>query len=342
MAAAHSSTIESEKTVSEDFGGDDNIFNQLMPDNNILYVICPFNIGDFLVNGGLCYALQIIKRKKTCVLIVCDKFKKSGMNFIGVSQIVYIPQELMNSIRAFIIRTGRYVTERYIYGHFHVKDGKFDWNSEVDFFCRYRENVFGLPLETEILPPILDEISDEHKQELHALYRMDKSVIILAPYANSGPQLFSDDVWIRITKRLKKKGYLVYTNVAGTKEVPIKGSIPLCLSFSELFYVADKVKCFIGRRSGIMDFLSFSEAEILCILYPECWHDDLRRNFPKKKSHAFYYAGHYMDELREYAEQNDIDDVSLVRMKFPHVNDREVFYDDDLMVNALIESVKRL
>ena len=62
----------------------------------LLYVICPFNIGDFLVNGGLCYALQVKKRKTSCALIVCDKFKDSQIDFIGVSQIIYISSEKWN------------------------------------------------------------------------------------------------------------------------------------------------------------------------------------------------------------------------------------------------------
>ena len=131
----------------------------------------------------------------------------------------------------------------------------------------------------------------------------------------------------------------MYTNVAGVNEVPIQGTNPIRLTFSELYYVADKVKCFIGRRSGIMDFLSFSEAEILCVLYPDHWHDDLRRNFPNKRSYSFYYAGHYKESLLEYAKQNHIGDINQLRVAFPHVEDSEVFYEENRLVDAIMTAV---
>ena len=97
----------------------------------LLYVICPFNIGDFLVNGGLCYALQVKKRKTSCALIVCDKFKDSQIDFIGVSQIIYIPSEKMEIIKDYIRENSLYETDNYIYGHFHVKNGGYDWNTKL-------------------------------------------------------------------------------------------------------------------------------------------------------------------------------------------------------------------
>ncbi len=318
------------------------IINKLMDNPKLLYVICPFNIGDFLVNGGLCYALQIKKRKTSCALIVCDKFKNTNIDFVGVAKILYISQENMDIIRQYILFSSVYETERYIYGHFHVRNNQFDWNSELSFFDRYRENVFGLPLETEILPPLVKAISIEHKEKLHALHQISKRTIILTPYANSGPQLCSDGVWVEIAGRLRQQGYIVYTNVAGSKELPVQGTNPIRLTFSELYYVADKVKCFIGRRSGIMDFLSFSNADILCILHLDYWHDDLRRNFPNKKSYSFYYAGHYKEAILEFAREKHIDDMDRIQISFPHVDASEVYYEDRRLIDAVANTVGNL
>lgn len=338
----HCIEYSSQQKKSKDADGDDSgiagALDEMMPEKDILYVICPYNIGDFLINGGLCYALQILKRKKTCVLIVCDKFKNSGLGFVGVMQIVYIPQEVMDEIRNYIIRTGQYDTDRYVYGHFHVESGCFLWDKELCFFDRYRKNVFGLPLETEILAPIISGLLEEEGSRLHTRYKIDSSTIVLAPYANSGPQIFSDTVWAVIAERLKELGYTVYTNVAGEKELPVAGTLPLRLDFTELAWVAGQVKCFIGRRSGIMDFLSFCGAEILCILYPEVWHDDLRLNFPGHESKAFYYAGHYKGELASYAVEHHVD-MKLVQMDFPRVDEKEVYYEDEAMANAIVAAV---
>ncbi len=343
LRASEQSTNDTERSQRElSFDRAKHLMDSLMDNPKLLYVICPFNIGDFLVNGGLCYALQIKKRKTSCALIVCDKFKISNIDFVGVAQILYISQENMDVIREYILFSSVYETERYIYGHFHVQNNQFDWNSELSFFDRYRENVFGLPLETEILPPLIKDISLEHKQKLHALYQISNRTIILTPYANSGPQLFSDDVWVEITKRLRQQGYIVYTNVAGFKELPVQGTKPIRLTFSELYYVADKVKCFIGRRSGILDFLSFSDADILCVLYPDHWHDDLRSNFPDKKSYSFYFAGHYKEVILEYARENHIDDMDRIQISFPHVDASELYYEEGHLIDAIVNTAECL
>lgn len=306
----------------------------------LLYVICPFNIGDFLVNGGLCYALQVKKRKTSCALIVCDKFKDSQIDFIGVSQIIYIPSGKMELIKDYIRENSLYETDNYIYGHFHVKNGGYDWNTSLHFFDRYRENVFGLPLGTEILPPIIEDISVEQQQKLHAMYQLSKRTVIITPYANSSTQLFSDEVWFGLVNKLKALGYIVYTNVAG-KELPIKGTMRIKLTFPELVYAAGKVKCFIGRRSGIFDLLCFTDAELLCILYVDYWHDDLRKNFPDKKSYAFYYAGHYKAVL-ENARKRNADDLTQVQLNVPHVDASEIYFEEDMMTDAIINTVKEL
>ena len=317
------------------------ILDSLMDNPKLLYVICPYNIGDFLVNGGLCYALQIKKRKTSCALIVCDKFKNSQIDFVGVSQIIYIPSKTMEMIKDYIKETSLYETDNYIYGHFHIRNDDYDWNDSLHFFDRYRENVFGLPLGTEILPPLIENISMEQQQKLHAMYQLSKRTVIMTPYANSSTQIFSDDIWFGLVNKLKALGYIVYTNVAG-KELPIKGTKPIRLTFPELIYVAGKVRCFIGRRSGIFDLLCFSDAELLCILYVNYWHDDLRKNFPNKKSYAFYYAGHYRGLLADAAKQINAEDLTQVQLNFPHVDASEVYYEDDRLVDAIINTVQEL
>ena len=72
-----------------DFSIVQQFFRYMMRDKDILYVLCPFGIGDFLVAGGLCYALLKKKRKKACVLIEHGKYENSGsINFVGVMEIM--------------------------------------------------------------------------------------------------------------------------------------------------------------------------------------------------------------------------------------------------------------
>ncbi len=326
----------------------------LLENPKLLYVICPYNIGDFLINGGLCYALQIKKSKISCALVVCEKFKDAGIDFVGALHILYISQHEMDMIRAYILSTRIYETEQYIYGHFHYVGDRVlgtpelvlgDQEQEapmISFIDRYRKDVFELPLETEVLPPLVSELSSEQRERLHARFQMDARTILLAPFANSSLQLFPEEVWIVLAERLQKLGYTVYTNVAGGKETAVQGTTPVRLSFPELYYAAGKVKCIIGRRSGIFDFLAFSEGTLLCVLYPEHVRYDLRRNFPGKKSYAFYHAGHYREMLLQYAQEHHIDDISRMSIPFPYVDVSEVYYEDGRLIDAVVKTVESL
>ena len=136
-------------------------FRYMTRDKDILYVLCPCSIGDFLINGGLCHALLKKKHKQICVLIVQERFEHSGLNFVGVTEVRSLPKEIMYLIRQYVYATREYETDNYVYGHFHMKDrvenwnGGLIWNENLSFVDRYKENVFDLPLDTEVIPPII-------------------------------------------------------------------------------------------------------------------------------------------------------------------------------------------
>ena len=254
------------------------LIRHMTANKNTLYVFCPYNIGDFLINGGLCHALLKKKRKQTCVLIERDRFANCGLNFVGVSEVKYIPQMLMDLIRQYICATGEYETDNYIYGHFHVRQGHYVWNDKLSFVNRYKENVFGLPLDTELIPPLIEPTTDYQKQRLHNDYVLDKKrTIILAPYANStkSPE---EAFWEKLATELIGKGYVLYTNVADPREKVISGTAPMVTTFSELMYLAEKVNCFIGIRCGFFDLLAFTNARLLYIGWSKAFNLNLNFN----------------------------------------------------------------
>ena len=159
-----------------------------------------------------------------------------------------------------------YETDNYIYGHFHLRrDGSHIWDDKLSFLNRYKENVFGLPLETELIPPLIEPPTDYQKQRLHSDYVLDKKrTIILAPHANTHANL-EKTFWERLASELIGKGYVLYTNVASPREKVIAGTAPMTTTFNELIYLAETVNCFIGLRSGIFDLLAFTNARLLYI-----------------------------------------------------------------------------
>lgn len=95
-------------------------------------------------------------------------------------------------------------------------------------------------------------------------YLLDKDkTIILSPYANTMGQL-SNELWIDIAKNLKKKGYIIYTNVAGD-EKPIEGTEGIKIPFASIIWCMNRCKAFIGLRSGLCDIISQASCTMVVI-----------------------------------------------------------------------------
>ena len=273
----------------------------ITPDKSVLYVFSPFGgIGDFLLCGGLSHALLKKKRKQSCILIEREKFINCNLNFVGVTEVRYPPQILLDIIRHYVYATREYETDNYIYGSFHMRQNFEDWNtgvirtSHLSFVDSFKNDIFGLPLNTELIPPIIDPPTDYQKQRLHDNYILDKKrTIILVPYANTTTNL-EESFWVKLVDKLTKKNkdYIFYTNVAAPHEKIIPGTAPIITTFPELLYIAEKVNCFIGHRSGIFDLLALTNAKLLYINrdIENWWFFDLDLNYNHTNSKAFYLA----------------------------------------------------
>lgn len=321
-----------------DFATAQQLLNYITRDKNTLYVICPFNIGDFLINGGFCHALLKKKRKQSCILIERDRFANSGLNFVGVKEIQYISQTLMDIIRQYIYATREYETDNFIYGHFKMGQNGYVMNENLSFIDRYKEDVFGLPLNTEFVPPIIGTLTDYQKKQLDETYILNKErTIILAPYANSMKNL-EESFWVKLVAELikKNKDYILYTNVSNPYEKVIPGTTPIVTNFQELMYLAEKVNCFIGLRSGIFDLLALTNAKLLYVLRNiRNWHNDLKINFNHVNSRAFYIANTYEREnILAFMEQNNLLSIDCLNFE-----DRVMGKDVSLDINSLLEKI---
>ena len=320
------------------------LLRYITKDKDTLYVFCPFSIGDFLVVGGLCHALLKKKRKKACVLILADRFENSGaINFVGVKETYYIPLLLMELIKEYIYNTGEYETDNYIYGHFHRNQNGHGiaWNENLFFVNRYKENVFGLPLDTEFLLPIIDPLTDYQKQRLHETYVLDKEhTIIFAPYANSTANL-EESFWEKLVAKIAKKNkdYIFYTNVATPHEKVIPGTAPIMTTFSELIYIAEKVNCFIGLRSGLFDLLAFTNAR-LCVVNPFImWFYDLHLNYNHTNSKAFYLASApEQAQIQDFMQQNNLTSIDNVTF-YSCVSGKDIAWNMDSLIEKIVNAV---
>lgn len=341
---ANSEKAEKAEKAMDWFERAHTLLQDLTADKNILYVFCVNHIGDILITGGLCHALLKKKHKQSCVLFLFDRFANCNLNFVDVAEIRDISSEHMNMLRRYCVMSGEYEGDNYIYAYWHkVKNENEQFRVIVDsslcFLDRMKKNIFDLPLDTELLPPIIPSLRNEQKQRLHETYTLDKKrTVIFAPYVNATKNL-DETIWIRLVEELKQKSndYVFYTNVAAPKEKVIFGTEPIVTTFPELLYIAEKVNCFIGLRSGLFDLLILTNARLLYINKTSgWWYYDLNINYNHTNSRGFYISE--KEKIQAFMEKNNIHSLAELPL-YNHVKGTDIFFDMESLIKAIVDSV---
>ena len=314
--------------------------DRIMADKDILYIIQNSSIGDLLYIGGLFHVVQKRKNKKATVLILNERMKNLGITYENLVGIIYLPGNILDVIMRYYWATEDWEGDNYIYGHWH------DWGmglwteSNLNAIDRYKKSVLDIPLDSEFLPPIVPPISAENIAELHRKYFLDKSrTIILLPHTHT-LNLSVGNFWEVMAAQLKARGYIVYTNTDGMAEKPIAGTEAITTSFRELYYISDKVKCFIGTRNGVFDFLAMTKARILNInTFAKWWVCDLSIMFPGCNSRTFYDAVEYVKPIANYLQQEKVG--AQIRLSHEKINSEDIFYSYEDILNAILAEVNK-
>ncbi len=119
-----------------------------------------------------------------------------------------------------------------------------------------REHIFKVGGTSKITEPIIAKPSEFH-------YELTDKDIIINPYSYS---LRSKEIEIyqKIANICLNKGYNVYTNVLPNQK-ELVGTKRLDCKLDELYWIAPKAKMVISVRSGVLDFLGFTDANILAV-----------------------------------------------------------------------------
>ena len=162
------------------------------------------------------------------------------------------------------------------------------------------------------------------------------------PYSTNGT--FAEVFWIKLVQSLKQKNkdYIFYTNVASPYEKVIPGTAPIVTTFPELIYLAEKVNCFIGHRSGIFDLLAFTNAKLLYINrdIKNWWFFDLKLNFNHTNSRAFYLlSAEEQAGLRFFLQQNNANSLDNVIAARGYVSGRDMALNADSLIEKILSSV---
>lgn len=176
---------------------------------------------------------------------------------------------------------------------------------------------------------------------MHDNYILDKErTIILAPYANSIANL-EQTFWEKLVYELAKrnKDYVIYTNVAAPHEKAILGTAPIITTFQELFYIAEKVKCFIGLRSGFFDLLAFTNARFIYINKSISWLENLDVNFNHTNNKAFYLTSALeQTQLQAFMKQNNLTSIDNITF-YGRISGRDVSLNKDSLIEKIVSAV---
>ena len=309
----------------------------LTPREEFLYIIQPCSIGDFLMVGGLAHAVQKRKNKIASVIIVNERMKNLNISYDEVAEVVYLPTSTMEALKYYFYSSADYEGDNYIYGHFRIKGGDFDWDTNLNFIDRYKKNVLHVPLDTLYFAPTVETLTDSEIMEVMNNYCIDKErTIILVPYTNSTKQ-FGMDFWETMVNCLSQRGFICYTNVDGISEQPIKGAQAISMDFRGVNFISDKVNCFIGGRNGFFDFLAMTKARIFDINPFPKWLWDLKLMYPSCNCLTFYDASDYVKPIAEYLSRECVG--ATMKLSHEHIDAKNIIYYPDELLQKIVSSV---
>lgn len=93
-----------------------------------------------------------------------------------------------------------------------------------------------------------------------------KETVILAPYTNTVPEI-DKWFWVKLSEHLVSAGFQALTNIVGAED-PIPGTKPITFPLEYAEAIMDRVRGFIGLRSGLCDIVCNADCKKV-VLYPE-------------------------------------------------------------------------
>lgn len=311
----------------------------VIKDKDLLYIFSPCSIGDFFYNGGLSHAVQARKNKRATVMVINERLKNLGVTYKNFAEILCVSTNALNAIRNYCYTTADYEGDDYIFGHFRVANKRNIWDESLNIIDRYKKDIFSLPLDTPYAAPVVGKISPENEAELLRKYTIDKErTIIISPYVHSTRQL-DMTFWEDLAFRLKGKGYVVYTNTDGIKEAPVAGTDAITTNLRELYFLTDKIRCFVGSRNGIFDFLGMTKMKIINICPLPHWLYDPSILYPGCKNRTLYNAMDYMRPLNDYFRQTKMS--ANVMLYNEHINPADVCFSYEGLLQQALMSIEK-
>ena len=318
-------------------------FFQMTNDPDKIYAIQQLSSGDLIVSGCLMYTLLPRFNKKSVVIVAQERYRGLDVQFDGVSDIIYMNHIDLAIVANYFHQTKQYVSDRYFFaGYRHDKNGNDITDKNLPFVNAFKRFIFELPLDVPLHVPIIKDITEDAKLRLHQKYVIDKNrTVIVAPLTGSGLHV-STDFWFLLIDKLKEK-YIVYNNIgktpANTVDRSFPNALPLNVSHNELAYLAGKVKCIVGMRSGLFDILSFVKGNLICMIKRDWRYVDLELNFPQAPAHirSVYFDFELFLKLRSLMAEFDIDSMDVHNLH--HKTLKNIYWTEETLFNAILRLI---
>ena len=282
----------------------------LFRNKNTHYVVICDHIGDFLLTLGYLKAyreknsfehITICTVKKFYELLLSCEYKDAFDEIIVLEQ-----RKLQSVLRLNSTNFGSHVKAKL--SQFTIVNPANQFVEEKFISAiRYPEltlkdcikyGCLGLTKDVKFYPPKLQE---KFRETLAKKFQESKTVL-LCPYSR-----FTDEISRRffdeLANDLKNNGYKVYTNLSEPFQTPVKGTIGIQYSLSQLYRELQKGGYVIGSRSGIMDLLMYTRCTIIALYQNGDVYDQFFRlsSLPKTQADAieFKISSNYKQDIKK-------------------------------------------
>lgn len=144
----------------------------------------------------------------------------------------------------------------------------FDGYKGINFVDDIKLGIMDLNENTEPYFPSRKEFDENEVDDFFIKNELEENnTVILAPYANSIPQI-KWDFWVKIYNQLEKLGFNVCTNCGTPHEKPIGESKSVFFKFKDAAEICNKAGYVISYRSGFCDVIANSNAKRV-VIYPD-------------------------------------------------------------------------
>lgn len=238
-------------------------------EENRLYILCPYGIGDTLFVASLIKSYKIYYNEQRDVYLIVKESQKMIPDWFSDIDGKIISNNLVDVLNTYCIEKQLWKCTNFIYGHFKksIYGGLCERLDNKDPFSLYKKYIFDLPSGCSYEIPDIKDIIKESP------YVIDGKDIILMPYAAS-VAMIPNVFWEILAEFLSENGYKVYTNVKDDTEQPVKGTVLLTGDLDMVIALCKRSHAVISLRSGICDVLAFTSTWLFVIDTDEYYYQN--------------------------------------------------------------------